>query len=64
LPEDRIAERVGQFERDGTRHHFHVWELAGFLELLDAVALPASLELAQVHLDEFAVVLRREASGP
>src|SRR5262249_38602818 len=59
LPDDRIAARVAQFAEEGTRHHFHVWELGGFLELIDALALPTSLELAQVHLDEFAVVLRR-----
>jgi hypothetical protein len=36
-----------------------VWELDGFLEFLRAVHLPVNLELAQAHLDEFAVILRR-----
>lgn len=60
LPEEQIAERVEQFARDGARHHFHVWELGGLLKLLDAVELPASVALAQAHLDEFAIVLRRQ----
>jgi SAM-dependent methyltransferase len=59
LPEESVAERVEQFARDGARHHFHVWELGGFLALLDALSLPATLELAQAHLEEFAVILRR-----
>jgi hypothetical protein len=41
------------------RHHSHVWELDGFLELLRALDLSVRLELAQAHLDEFAVILRR-----
>lgn len=61
LPEESVAERVAQFAREGTRHHFHVWELESFLELLRAIELPAALELAQKHLDEFAVILRRTA---
>jgi SAM-dependent methyltransferase len=60
LPEERIAERVAQFARDDTRHHFHVWEPESFLELLRALELPVILELAQAHLDEFVVVLRRK----
>lgn len=60
LPEERIAERIAEFARDGTRHHFHVWELETFLELLSALDLPARLELAEIHLDEFAVILRRQ----
>jgi predicted SAM-dependent methyltransferase len=60
LPEDRIAERVAQFASDGTRHHFHVWELETFLELLGALDLPLRLELAETHLDEFALILRRQ----
>jgi SAM-dependent methyltransferase len=59
LPEQQIARRVEEFARDGARHHFHVWDLDGFLELLRELGLPVSLELAQAHLDEFAVILRR-----
>ncbi len=59
LPPDRILERVAEFSRDGTRHHFHVWELPDFLQFLAAVDLPLELELAQQHLHEFAVILRR-----
>jgi SAM-dependent methyltransferase len=60
LPEAQIPERVAQFAREGTRNHFHVWELEGFLELLAALDLPARLVHAQTHLDEFAVILRRD----
>ena len=59
LPEKHIAERIAQFARDGTRNHFHVWELEGFLELLVTLQLPARLELAQTHLDEFSLIIRR-----
>jgi predicted SAM-dependent methyltransferase len=59
VPEEGIPERVAQFAREETRHHFHVWELESFLELLRALHLPATLELAQRHVDEFAVILRR-----
>lgn len=60
LPDERVPERVAEFARQGTRNHFHVWELEGFLELLRELELPATLELAQAHLDEFAVILRRQ----
>ena len=54
--EDRIA----RYEREDPRHHFHVWELEDFLELLRALDLPASLEVGQVNgPSEFSVVLRR-----
>lgn len=59
LPEDQVPARVAEFERDDARHHFHVWELEGFLELLRAAALDADLELAQTNQAEFAVVLRK-----
>jgi len=59
LPEDRIAGRIAEFARDGARHHFHAWEMDDFLKLLDALYLPATLALAQTHLDEFAIILRR-----
>ena len=59
LPEERIAERVAEYARADTRHHFHVWELDGFIDLLRALPLPTRIELAQAHQDEFAVILRR-----
>jgi predicted SAM-dependent methyltransferase len=58
-PAERLAERVAQFAREDARHHFHVWELEGFLALLAAVELPCRLELAQVNGPEFAVILRK-----
>jgi predicted SAM-dependent methyltransferase len=63
LPEEKIPERVAELAREAARHHFHVWELDGFLELLRALDLPVSLELAQAHLDAFVVILRRQESA-
>ena len=59
LPDDQIAARVAEYAEADTRHHFHVWELDGFLDLLRALGLPIRLELAQAHQDEFAAILRR-----
>lgn len=59
LPEPAIAERVAEFARTDARHHFHVWRLRDFLELLLAIELPAELVHAQAYPPEFAVVLRR-----
>jgi SAM-dependent methyltransferase len=59
LPDVLVPGRVAEFEREDARHHFHVWELADFLELLRALKLPAELELAQASNDEFAIVLRK-----
>jgi SAM-dependent methyltransferase len=59
LPEEKVSERVAEFEAQGTRHHFHVWELEDFLALLRAVDLPGRLELAQTSYHEFAVILRK-----
>ncbi len=63
LPEDRVPGRVAEFEREDARHHFHVWELQDFLDLLHELNLGAELELAQANNDEFAVVLRKTRSS-
>ena len=59
LPEDRVAARVEEFAAEEARHHFHVWELDTFLELLIALQPPADLEAAQATEKEFAVILRK-----
>jgi SAM-dependent methyltransferase len=59
LPDELVPARVAEFEREDARHHFHVWELPDFVELLRALELPAELALAQSYNDEFAIVLRR-----
>jgi SAM-dependent methyltransferase len=59
VPQEAVAERIAQFAHEDARHHFHVWELDGFLAFLYELQLPATIELAQAHLDEFAVILRR-----
>ena len=60
LPDERaIEQRVEEFAREGTRNHFHVWELKTFLELLFALDLPVTIEATQVTEPEFAVVLRK-----
>ncbi len=55
-----LSERADAFEREDARHHFHVWALDDFLELLRALDLPYALELGQRHQEEFAVILRRK----
>ena len=52
------ARRASEFERDDARHHFHVWDLERFLELLNHLDLPCELVHAQAYAKEFAVVLR------
>jgi SAM-dependent methyltransferase len=59
LDEDDIARRVAEFEAEGIRNHFHVWELDGFLELLVALKLPVDIEAAVATEPEFAVILRK-----
>jgi len=61
IPPERVGERVEEFAREDARHHFHVWELEGFLELLAALALPCELELAQRSGQEFTVILRKRS---
>jgi predicted SAM-dependent methyltransferase len=58
VPDDRVAARVADYERDDARHHFHVWELEDFLELLRALPLPYELLDARAYGIEFSVVLR------
>ena len=59
LPEERVAARVEEFERQDARHHFHVWELEHFLDLLRAVELPGEILEARAYSIEFALVLRK-----
>jgi SAM-dependent methyltransferase len=59
LPEDRVPARVAEFAAQDARHHFHVWELEGFLELLRVLPLPAELLEARAYSLEFAAVLRK-----
>ncbi len=56
---DAVAARADVYEREAARHHFHVWELDGFLELVRAARLPARLACAQAGEGEFAVVLTK-----
>ena len=56
---EALTSRVAQLRREAARHHFHVWELAGFLELLRAIELPGELEHAQRSVEEFIVVVRK-----
>lgn len=59
LPEDRVPARADEFAVLDARHHFHVWELEGFLAFLYDVDLPCRLEHASVNQHEFAVVVRK-----
>jgi predicted SAM-dependent methyltransferase len=58
-PDDSVAEQVEGYAREDARHHFHVWELDDFLELLRALTIPAEITEARVYGIEFAIVLRR-----
>lgn len=68
VPAELVAQRVEQMDASGERIHFHVWELATFLELLLAldagtdIDLRADIECAQAVADEFALILRKRAS--
>jgi SAM-dependent methyltransferase len=59
LPDEQVSARAAEFAAEDARHHFHVWELTGFLALLEAVALPCELVAAQAIEPEFSVILRR-----
>jgi SAM-dependent methyltransferase len=59
VPEDRIAQRAEEFASEQARHHFHVWELDGFLAFLTALGPAADIEAAQATEKEFAVILRK-----
>jgi SAM-dependent methyltransferase len=61
--EDDLPQRVEEFAATDARHHFHVWELENFLQMLLAVPLPCEVVHAQAHVKEFAVVLRAKAPG-
>lgn len=52
------AHRAQEFEQTDARHHFHVWDLERFLELLNSLDLPCNVVHAQAYAKEFAVVLR------
>jgi SAM-dependent methyltransferase len=54
-----LAKRVGEMEAECLRPHFHVWEPITFAEFLAALDLPFSLELLQVGVEEFIVVIRK-----
>jgi predicted SAM-dependent methyltransferase len=50
---------AAEYEAEGAHHHFHVWELQTFVELLLAIELPVTLEAAIATEPEFSVVLRK-----
>lgn len=57
--QEHIDERMKIFADEDRRNHFHNWELDGFLDLVLALDLPATIELAQVNQAEFVVILRK-----
>lgn len=63
-PEEHVATRAAAFAAEAARHHFHVWELAGFIEFVRATGLPCELEYAQRSVKEFIVVLRKPTGTP
>lgn len=54
-----IPARSAEYAAAGAHHHFHVWELETFLELLSARDVNCELLHAQLNQKEFAVILRR-----
>jgi SAM-dependent methyltransferase len=54
-----LTKRVHEMEVEGLHPHFHVWEPITFAGFLAALDLPFSLELLQVSVGEFIVVLRK-----
>ncbi len=64
VPEEQVAERADEIAADPARHHFHVWELETFLDLIFVLRLPVDVEAAQVTELEFAVILRKNPDKP
>ena len=62
VPEEQVAARADEIAADRARHHYHVWELETFLDLLFELGLPVDVEAAQVTELEFAVILRKNAA--
>ncbi len=56
---DGVPARAAEYAAADARHHFHVWELEGFLAFLQAADLNCELVHAQMNQSEFAVILRR-----
>jgi predicted SAM-dependent methyltransferase len=54
-----IPQRSAEYAAENAHHHFHVWELEGFLGLLGAIDLDCELLHAQGYNHEFAVILRK-----
>ena len=55
-----LEARVAEFAAAAPFHHFHVWTLPDFLELVRALDLPCTLEHGAATEPEFSVVLRRD----
>jgi SAM-dependent methyltransferase len=56
---DDVTKRAHEMDAEGLRPHFHVWEPLNFAGFLAALDLPFSLDLMQVSVGEFLVVLRK-----
>jgi SAM-dependent methyltransferase len=61
-PEGVLA-RAAEYAAADAHHHFHVWELQGFLALLEAVNLDCQLVHAQMNQREFATILRKSGAS-
>lgn len=59
-----IAARVDEYADMDLPHHFHVWEPAGFLELMLALGLPVDIEALAVTEPEFSIILRKHPAAP
>lgn len=56
---EAVSRRADEMDAEGLHPHFHVWEPITFAAFLAAIDLPFSLELLQVGVGEFIVILRK-----
>lgn len=54
-----VPARSAEYAAADAHHHFHVWELATFVDFLGAIDLGCELLHAQMNREEFAVILRK-----
>jgi len=60
VAEDDLPEYVRTLEAERANIHFHVWEPQGFLAMIAAAELPATLECLLRTGHEYVVILRRD----
>jgi predicted SAM-dependent methyltransferase len=59
-----VRRLVEAYAAAGARHHFHVWDLDGFLQMFLALELPAEIVEARAVGIEFTLLARRRGGPP